>query len=175
MIYVAVGCQAALVGVFFFSIAGKVRNRHAYDEFVSSVIAMQVLPQPWTRLAAIATIAAEVATLVLLAIPATVPAGFLVAAGLLTVFTSAILTAIRRGRGAPCRCFGASTTPLGRIHVVRNLVLLAACLVGLASIANGSGNAPHPSGLLISLGAAAITLLFVLRLDDLVSLFGSNG
>jgi len=174
MIYLTVGCQAALTAVFLFSVASKVRSRRAYEEFVSAVIAMRVLPQPWTRPAALATVAGELATVVLLAVN-TVPAAFVIAAGLLTIFTAAILIAIRRGRRAPCRCFGASTTPLGRLHVVRNLVLLAACLAGLVSVSEGTGSVLHPGGLIISLAGAAIATLFVLRIEDLVSLFGSNG
>lgn len=175
MIYVTVACQTALAGVFLFSIASKVRSRRAYEEFVSAVIAMQVLPQLWTRPAALATIAGELTTVVLLAISATVPAGFIVAAGLLTVFTAAISTAIRRGRRAPCRCFGASATPLGRLHIVRNLALVAACLVGLSSALDSAGSVPHPGGLIISLGVAAIAALLVLRVDDLANLLGSDG
>ncbi|MCG5221011.1 MauE/DoxX family redox-associated membrane protein [Streptosporangium soli] len=174
MIYVVVGCQAALIGVFLFSVVGKIRTRHAYDEFVSSVVAMRALPRSWTRSAAIATIAAEAAAVALLAIPATVPAGFLLAAGLLTIFTVAISNAVRHGRRAPCRCFGASTTPLGRVHMVRNLVLLSACLAGLTAIWRETWAAPHLGGLVISLGAAAIIVLLVVRLDDLVGLFGSD-
>lgn len=171
MIYVASGCQAALIGVFLFSIAGKVRSRHAYHDFVSSLVAMRVLPERWTRPAAIATIAGETLTVPLLAIPATVPVGFLVAAGLLTIFTAAILAALRRGELAPCRCFGASTTPLGKIHVVRNMVLFTACLAGLFSVVNEGGSTWHPGGLLLSWMVAATLVLFVVRLDDLVHLF----
>jgi uncharacterized membrane protein YphA (DoxX/SURF4 family) len=50
----------------------------------------------------------------------------LVALCLLLAFTALILVNLRQGRRPPCACFGAwSARPIGRGHVIRNLVLIA--------------------------------------------------
>jgi hypothetical protein len=110
---------------------------------------------------------------VLLAAPATVPAGFLLGAGLLVVFTGAILQAIRRERRTPCHCFGASTTPLGMPHAIRNALLLAACAAGFAGTLWSVEPARNPGGLVVALTVAAAAVLLVVRLDDIVELLGS--
>ncbi|TDD05383.1 transposase [Nonomuraea deserti] len=57
--------------------------------------------------------------LLLLALPWTVPAGFVTGALLLTVFTAGISVVLRRRRTVTCQCFGASTAPVGTVHVIR--------------------------------------------------------
>jgi uncharacterized membrane protein YphA (DoxX/SURF4 family) len=57
----------------------------------------------------------------------------LAALGLLAAFTALILGNLRQGRRPPCACFGAwSARPVGRGHVIRNLVLMA--LAGAAAL-----------------------------------------
>jgi len=70
---------------------------------------------------------------VLTVLPATAPVG-LVLAGLPAVaFAVAVLAALRRGDRAPCNCLGGSVRPVGRVHLVRNAVLLVAAGLGLAA------------------------------------------
>jgi uncharacterized membrane protein YphA (DoxX/SURF4 family) len=58
-----------------------------------------------------------------------------VAGGLLLLaFTVVIVRRIRDGSRPPCSCFGArSTRPLGAIHVLRNLALLAVAVVAVVA------------------------------------------
>ncbi|SEG98045.1 hypothetical protein SAMN05444920_111168 [Nonomuraea solani] len=184
MPYLLIACQVLLAAVFAIALAGKVRGRAAFDAYVSSIVALEILPRRVSVAAANALLAAEAVVIVLLALPWTVPLGFAAAAGTLAAMIGGILVALRRGRRAPCRCFGASVTPLGRVHVVRNLVLAAAGGAGLAAWATagagGAGlaawavagpDAPHPAGVVIALVAAGVSALLVVRLDDLMELF----
>jgi hypothetical protein len=135
MRYAEIACRLCLLTVFALALAGKVSGREAFAAFTRSLRAMAVLPEPAVAPAARASVVAEALVVVLLAIPARYPAaaGFAVAVGVLAVFTAAILRSVRRGNSVPCRCFGASSTPLGTRHVVRNIVLIAVALTGLAA------------------------------------------
>lgn len=170
MAYLVVACQAMLICVFATSVITKVRNQRAFADFSQSVEAFRVLPRSWSGMVARATVAGEAGVVLLLALPWAVPAGFALAAGLLGAFTVAIVLALRGGRTAPCRCFGASAAPLSGSHVVRNLSLLAVSLTGLVGGAVLSGPTRDPAGLTLSLAVAAVAALFVVRLDDVAAL-----
>jgi hypothetical protein len=170
MQYVDVASRLLLLTVFAFALAGKVSSRRAWSEFVESIRAMAVLDAPKVPPAAAATAVAEAGVIVLAVIPLrwAGSAAFILAAGLLGCLTVAVAIVVRRGAAVPCRCFGASETPLGVPHVVRNLVLVATALLGLAaSLVNGSFDV----GLcvVVAVFGAALGLLMA-RWDDLVSL-----
>lgn len=171
MLYLMIACRVLLAAVFAIAFVGKVRGRAALDEFVSSIVVLEVLPRRVSVAAAHALLAAEAAAVLLLALPWTVPLGFVAAVGTLAVMTGGILAALRRGRQAPCRCFGSSVTPLGRVHVVRNLVLATLGGVGLIAWITAGASTPHPAGVVLALVAAGVGALLVVRLDDLMELF----
>ncbi|GAA3145440.1 hypothetical protein GCM10010466_40630 [Planomonospora alba] len=171
MLYLMITCRALLAVVFAVAVAGKVRGRAAFGEFVSSIAVLGVLPRRASAAAAYALTAAEAAAVLLLAWPPAVPVGFAAAVGTLAVLTGGVLAALRRGRRVPCRCFGASAAPLGRVHVVRNLVLAALGCAGLAAWAAAGASAPHPAGVALAIAAAGVGALLVVRLDDLMELF----
>jgi hypothetical protein len=158
-----------LVAVFVVSLVSKVRGRAAYADFRRSVAAWQVLPLRWSGPAAAGAVAGEAAVVVLLALPWTVPLGFVAAASVLAAFTFGIVSALRRGRVTTCRCFGASTASIGPAHVVRNGLLLAVCAGGVAGEALATGS-PSVGGAALAMSAAAIGVLFVVRFDDVVAL-----
>ncbi|MFF5208841.1 MauE/DoxX family redox-associated membrane protein [Streptosporangium sp. NPDC000396] len=173
MLYLMIACRALLAGVFLIALAGKIRGRVAFDEFVASIVALGMFPRAGSTAAAYAVLGAEAVVILSLALPSTVLLGFAAAMALLIALTTGILAAMRRGRRAPCRCFGASATPLGTAHVARNLVLLLAGGAGLTAgaVAGGDGAGAHPVGIALALVAAAVGVLIVVRLDDLLSLF----
>jgi Methylamine utilisation protein MauE len=177
MLYLMIACQALLAGVFVIALAGKVRGRAALDEFVASIVALGMFPRARSVAAAYAVLGAEAVVILALVLPYTLLLGFAAATALLIVLTVGISAALRRGRHTPCRCFGASVTPLGRTHVVRNLVLMAIGCVGLAAGAavGGTGPAAHPAGVALALATAAVGVLIVVRLDDLMELFTTSG
>jgi hypothetical protein len=95
------------------------------------------------------------------------------AAGLTAALAVGVAVVVRRGTRARCACFGArSARPLGRVHLARNLCLLAVICAGLAT--NPLTPAAHPvtgpvAGLAALAGAVA-AVLFV-RWDELAGLF----
>ncbi|WP_433259050.1 MauE/DoxX family redox-associated membrane protein [Streptosporangium sp. CA-135522] len=171
MLYLMIGCRALLAGVFVVALAGKLRGRAAFDEFVASIVALGMFPRAGSVTAAYAVLGAEAAVILSLALPSTVLLGFAAAMALLAALTAGILAAMRRGRRAPCRCFGASAAPLGKAHVVRNLLLLLAGGAGLTAGAVAGDAGAHPAGIALALVTAAVGGLFVVRLDDLLGLF----
>lgn len=86
-------------------------------------------------------------------------------------FAVAILAAIRRGDRAPCNCFGASARPVGRVHVVRNAVLIIVAALGLAADAAEAGPV-GPAGGFAAVIAGGVLAALVVRADDLAELFG---
>jgi hypothetical protein len=168
--YVDIASRLLLLTVFSLALAGKTSSRSAWNEFVESIRAMAVIDRARAPMAAAATAAAEAGVIVLALIPLrrAGSAAFLLAAGLLGCLTVAVTMVVRRGAAVPCRCFGASQTPLGVPHVVRNLILVATALLGLAgSLVNG-----HFDVALCAVVAVFGTLLGLVmaRWDDLVSL-----
>jgi hypothetical protein len=169
--YVEIGCRAALGVVFLTSAATKLSGRASFAEFVASLRRMDVVPRRLAGPIGGLVVTGEVAVVVFLALPFTASAatGFGLAALLLCGFTGAIVVSLRRGRQTTCRCFGASTVPLGRRHVARNAVLVAAAGLGLAGTVMGGSAQPLALFLAVVAGLTAGGLLTVL--DDVVALF----
>jgi uncharacterized membrane protein YphA (DoxX/SURF4 family) len=164
--YVIVACRCAVGLVFVVAVAGKVRGRGTLDAFAGSVRALMPAVRRHRPLA-YAVVAAEAAVPVLVAIPGTARAGAGWAAAVLLAFTAAIVAALRRGRGVPCHCFGDSTVPLGRRHVLRNVLLLAAA-AGAALPVPAAG---HPAGTALALFAGGCAALVITRFDEITELF----
>nr|WP_087887329.1 MauE/DoxX family redox-associated membrane protein [Streptomyces alboflavus] len=143
----------------------------AFAAFLASVRSLRVVPPALVRPVAVTVIAGEAAVCVLLAAPArgATTAGLLVAAALLAAFTVGIAAALRRGVTAPCRCFGASSTPLGTLHLVRNTVLCALALAG--ALAAPTAESAPPGGALVAGGAGLVAGALVTQLDHLLALF----
>ncbi|GAA3989973.1 hypothetical protein GCM10022247_05740 [Allokutzneria multivorans] len=171
---VAPGCAVLMCVVFGASAAGKLGGAR-WRAFVASTGLLRLLPPSSRTWAAGAVVLAESAIATALAGAAAFGgqvaaiAGFAGVAALLVVFTGAIVISLRRGDRTPCRCFGASASPLGWPHVVRNAVLLIVAGTGLAGVA--AGGAPHPGVALVSGVAGAAFGLLLVRFDDLVDLF----
>jgi hypothetical protein len=173
MQYVDVASRLLLLTMFTLALASKISSRRAWGEFVESTRAMAVVGEAQVPAAAVATAAAEGAVIVLAAVPLrwAGSAAFIIAAGLLGCLAVAVAMVVRRGKSVTCRCFGASQTPLGVSHVVRNVLLVVIALLGLAaSFVNGSFD-PILSAIVGVFGA--ILGLLVARWDDLVSLLAT--
>jgi hypothetical protein len=174
---VGFGCYCLVGLVFAVSAASKLRGSAAFWDFVKTArtLTTAVIPGYRTgrdaaRRIGVLVIAGELAVPVLLVVPGTAGIGLGVAIVLLTVFGVGIAAATRRGLRTSCRCFGSSSTPLGRRHLVRNALLVAAAATGLAFGPERVGQA-DPSALAVAGAAAVILAVLVVRLDDLTDLF----
>ncbi|MEO3926080.1 MauE/DoxX family redox-associated membrane protein [Micromonosporaceae bacterium B7E4] len=171
--YVAMSCLVTLAVVFTVSAFSKLRGRSAYDAFVAAT--GRLVPVGWLPAGPIAAlvVGAELAVAVLL--PVLPVAGLALAAVLLAAFCAGILRALRRGVHAPCRCFGASDTPLRRRHAWRAAALAAVALIGAVASGPASGQdlitRARPEAVALAVGAAALLALLTFTLDDLVDLF----
>ncbi|HWO63035.1 MAG TPA: MauE/DoxX family redox-associated membrane protein [Umezawaea sp.] len=163
MPYATVAVGWVLVVVFALSSVGKVRGPAAFAESVRD------LGGPGHPAIPVLVVVAEMAVAVLLVLPSrtAATAGFVLAAGLLAVFTAVVARVVRQDRATPCRCFGATTTPLGRQHVVRNLVLTACALTG----ALGPPAPPLDAGAVFAAAFGVLAGLLVAMSDHLVALF----
>jgi hypothetical protein len=131
VVYLALACRGAVGVVFLVSVFGKLHSRLAFRAFASWLAALPVpLARSQPRAAAAVIAAAEALIVVLIALQWTGRVGLVLAAVLLAVFTAGTLLAVARGSDAPCRCFGASTLPLGWRHAVRDALLGAAAVAG---------------------------------------------
>ncbi|MDQ2846400.1 MAG: methylamine utilization protein MauE [Actinomycetota bacterium] len=170
MQYLALACRAAIVVVFAMAVAGKVLGRGAFAEFTRSIVGMNAVPHRAAGLAARATVLGEGLTVVLVVLPwrVTGALGCALAAGLTLLFSLVIMRSLRQGNRAPCRCFGRSSTPLGRRHLVRNAILLVVSLIGAA--ASLFGDSLQLSGALVGVVAGLFVGLIVAGFDDLAQL-----
>jgi uncharacterized membrane protein YphA (DoxX/SURF4 family) len=165
MAHVAVAARVLVGLVLVVSAAGKLRD-HA--GFTASIHDFRLVPRASVPLVAAAVAGTEAAVPVLLVIPVTARAGAVLAAALFAGLTAAVWSAVRRGTGAVCRCFGARHEPLGRPHVVRNITLLGCALAALG------GGPVASAGVAVAVGAGAAGALVLLRLEDLVDLFAAD-
>lgn len=165
--------RAALAAVFLCSSVLKARG---LDEFDESVQRLGRIPRRYARPTGLAVVGCEAGTAVLLAVPAAQGYGFALAAAQLAVFTALLVAAVRSARGGAaavrCACFGAGSSVVGRLHIVRNAVLLALALLGCAlwSVgADGSGAPQRGAQTAVALGL--LLGLVVVLLEDLAFLY----
>ncbi|MDR8413503.1 hypothetical protein MTP10_32800 [Nonomuraea sp. 3-1Str] len=170
MEYVRVGCAWLIAVVFAITAVSKARD---LPGFARSLPDLVPVPRALTRPLAVVVAALEGLVALLVAVPLVAGVSGVVAYGLglalllLAAFTVAIAVALRRGRRAPCRCFGASAAPLGARHLVRNGLLIIAAALGLLPPAGS----PALAGVVVAGVAGLIGAILVAAFDDLVDLF----
>jgi hypothetical protein len=169
--------------VFAASAATKLHNRAAYRSFRAGLRESALIPEGLLPVGVAALAGAEAVTAVGLASAAVLVAAagtgastaaeaVLAIACLLTFALAAgIAVVMRRGTKARCACFGASSSrPLGGVHLLRNLALLAVLAAGLASSALRHGH-PSPAGTAVAAAAGAVAALLFIRWEELAELF----
>jgi uncharacterized membrane protein YphA (DoxX/SURF4 family) len=161
-------CRGLIAVVFISAAWGKVAPS-AFGQFVQSVEQTGMVPRAAARPVAVAVVLAELSAALLVLLPGTSAIGAGLAACLLVVFLGVIVRSLKQGSAAQCRCFG-SASPLGRRHVVRNVGLLFACAGALPAVPElGTSDAP---ALALAAVCTLVVGLLVVRLDDLMDLFG---
>ncbi|MER7788549.1 MauE/DoxX family redox-associated membrane protein [Streptomyces sp. NPDC097640] len=171
MAYVLLTCRLLLGGVFVVSAASKLRGRAAFREFEGAARDMGA-PARFLRLVALTVIGAECLIPPLLVAPPGGLAGLALASALLVVLTGAIVNVLRQNKKTSCACFGPSTAPIGRRHLVRNGALIAVAGLGIAAALGGAPAIPgHPGGIATAAFAALVGILLVVATDDIAALF----
>jgi len=158
-----------MLGVVLVLAAGsKAHGRKPFRDFIQTLERFG-FPKAWVGapLAATMILAETASVLLLLVVPG---AGYALALVLFSGFTLGIARVLRRGEKVRCRCFGASETPMGVAHLVRNGLLIAVTLLG--AVSHGAGpHASAPAGVGLVAGVlGALTGFFITRWDDLVFL-----
>jgi hypothetical protein len=126
--YLLAFCRFALLFLFLTALVGKVRG---ISQFAQTVADFRLLP-PWlSQPAVFLFLAGELAViLLLLAGGSWLPLAFALAGLLLTLFSLALLSALRRNIQTSCSCFGNSDKPLTYYDVWRNVSFMACSLLG---------------------------------------------
>jgi Methylamine utilisation protein MauE len=173
--------------VFAVSAFAKLRSRSAYRSFRAGLRETALVPERLLPVIAAVLVCAEAMTAagltaatVLIATAASgahvVAAVALTAAGLLTAALAAgIALVMHSGARAHCNCFGASSgRPLGRVHLIRNVTLLAVLAVGLVSTSLSDGQ-PAAVGAVVAAAVGAVAALLIIRWEELAELFTPIG
>ncbi len=168
MTYLVFGCRCLLLVVFAGSAIGKLGSFTAFCRATRELV--PAARGVATQLAA-AVIVGELIVVLLLAVPATAPAGLVTGAGLLVAFTVAIAAALGRGSTTSCNCFGRSASPIGARHLVRNGFLILVAAIGLIADVLGWPAGVESLGLAMTGVVAVVLAVLVLSFDALADLF----
>ncbi|MEO6088186.1 MAG: MauE/DoxX family redox-associated membrane protein [Umezawaea sp.] len=175
MDYLSFACRCLVGLVCGVSVIGKLRGRTAFREFAGTTRVLLIAAFPIgaishaaARVVGGVVVAAEASVVLLLLVPGAGWIGLGLAVVLMAAFGYGIAATVRRGVRTSCRCFGASSTPLGTRHLVRNACLFLVAATGLLIGPVGSAD---PAGLAVAGAAAAVIALLVVRLDDVIDLF----
>jgi hypothetical protein len=162
------GLRTILAAVFAVAFVSKAHSRAAYAEFAGTLADFGWLRGRRRHVVALAVPAAEAALVVLLAIPATVMAGFAMAFTMLTVFTGVTWREVAAGRPVR-RCFGGGGARIGPAQLARNLVLLG-CAVAGGVVAATAGGGATAWMLVLAVGGALLAATFIVHWDELATL-----
>ena len=169
--YMVLACRYLLGVVFAMSVAGKVRHRTAFAEFVAALRGMHVVPWMLAPTAAAAVVALEALVPLGLLSRYTAPVAFALVVALMVGFGWAIVHSVRRGYSGSCRCFGPASAPPRYRHLVRNLLVAAVALVGIYGLSAAPPAGIRWAGAAAAGFAAAVLASLIVRFDDVVELF----
>lgn len=167
MEYLRAACATLIAVVFAASSVSKFRD---FRGFARSVPALVPMPANAVVPVSVTVVGAEAGAAVLVVVPATATAGFVLASLLLLAFAAAIGTALRRGRPATCRCFGAADSPVGPRHLARNTVLLCFAVLG----AFAPEQLPPVAGAALAVAAGGVAAVLVIAMDDIAVVFARS-
>jgi hypothetical protein len=188
MVNIVAGVLVMAAAVFGAAAGAKLRGPGAFRRFRAAIAGTGLVPRsalPWATAALAVTEAGTAAGLLAAAalVDASTPAGvraaqaaLAVAAVLTAVLIAGVAVVMRRGVAARCACFGAASgQPLGTTHLVRNIVLLALLLAGLAGSPFASHATPTGAGVaaitaLLTAVAGGTVALVLIRWEDLAAL-----
>ncbi|MEV0386257.1 MauE/DoxX family redox-associated membrane protein [Nonomuraea sp. NPDC050643] len=161
--------QSLIAGVLVLAVVSKLRAPADVEAAVGTLL--RVARHPTGRRLTRLLVAAELTVAALVIAPATAPAGLALAAALMWGFAAFVAVTVRGRRRVPCPCFGPSRTPLGPVHVVRNVLLGAVAAFGAAATAYVPANPLQPGEVVVTLVAAAFGVGMAAFADDVHALF----
>lgn len=158
-------CRVVLALVFALSVGGKIIDIRAFQEAITD---FRLLPPGWSRAAAWGFVLAESAVVVSMVVGGpTLVAGFLLALALLSVFSLALVVALRRDTRVSCNCFGRTERRISPYDVLRNALLALCALTGAWALSVPLQSAPIAGTALVGLMAACFAV-FVTNLKDVI-------
>ena len=171
MLYVSLACRLVLAAVMTLAAVGKLRSPGI---FAASLEGFDFIPAWLRRPLAVLVPAAELLIALLLALPATVTAGFLAATLFCCGLTAVPILVVARGKKVKCACFGASEVPMSGWHIARNAVLLAAAGLGsFVAVSLGDGVPAEVPGIALAVVSAGVITTLIVFVDDIAALFRS--
>lgn len=122
-------CRVTIALVFALAFTGKIRDIKAFQE---AMVDFRLLPANWSRRLAWVVLVAEPATCLLVVIGGSVLlAGFLLATGLLALFSTALLLVMYRKMKVTCNCFGWTDRRVSAYDLARNTLFILCSLLGI--------------------------------------------
>jgi Methylamine utilisation protein MauE len=157
-------CRVAIALLFALAFAGKIRNIRAFQE---AVVDFRLLPANWSKKLAVVFLTGEfLACACVVSGGFLLLAGFLLATGLLMLFSAGLLTVIQRRMKITCNCFGWTDRRVSGYDIVRNAVLILCSLSGAWTSITASQNLTMGEFGLIAL----IAVYFVVLMTNLANI-----
>ncbi len=158
-------CRLTIGLTFAWAVFGKLRD---FAAFQTAVVDFRVLPPALSRIAACVSLLAEFAIMLMLGMGKVLLfPGFVLAAGLLLLFSVAFGLVLRRNMQVSCNCFGVTERRVSPYDVARNLLLIVGSLVG--GWTSLDAIQPVAANVLILLGLMALCfVILVTNLADVV-------
>ncbi|WP_369212776.1 MauE/DoxX family redox-associated membrane protein [Streptomyces flavofungini] len=158
-----------LIGIVFaVSLTAKFRAG-GWGTFLESIEGLA--PRLPARATAVVVALVEAGAIATLVIPDAAAYGLMAAALLLVSFTIALLRAIRRRSSVSCGCFGTSETPVGKLHVARNVLLTAGACAGIAASVQPAAGAPGWQGSITAAAVGSVAAVMAVLTDEMADLF----
>lgn len=131
VVYVLIFCRIALGLLFAISFLGKAPNLPLFEQTITG---FGILPERFSRIAALTFLVGELAVILLLALGGQfLGLGFVLAAALLLIFSLALSSALARRIETTCNCFGPTERPISRYDLWRNGGFILCALTGVAA------------------------------------------
>jgi hypothetical protein len=172
--YLLAFSRIALGLLFAYSFVTKARDM---TPFAGTIGRFDLLPRRWSKTVALLFLGGEAAVVVLvIAGGRFLPLAFGLAGLLLSLFTVAVLLALRRNIVTSCNCFGATDKPLTYYDVGRNAGFIACSLLGWWSATQTLLAAQYPGWLELALLSflAAVFVIVWTQLNEIATLLANQ-
>lgn len=175
MAYLSVFCRLLIGGLFLVSAFAKLRDPRSFREDLRGY---RLVPRRAETVVMAGVVGVESLLPILLVFEVTALFGWLLAAGMLLGFATAMGSVLRRGLATGCGCLGRRDSIVRPAHVWRNLALAGVCAIGALTL-SGADRTIEPgivAVLSVAAGCVVATLVFF---DDMLALLleypGRNG